>query len=235
MCYDIAEVEQMDKILIIEDEPAIRDILRELLTDAGYEVEEAADGLEGVEKFRAGSFSLVLLDLMLPKLDGYGVCEQIRAVSDVPVIMITALSGEEAEVRAFELRADDYITKPFSLRLVLMRVEAVLRRAGGKADEGGREILRRGSVEMDTAAHRVSLDGEDVPLTNTEYRLLELFLRNPGRVFTREGLLSRVWGYDFIGDESTVNIHIMNLRRKLGSNLIETVRGVGYRAKKEAP
>ena len=218
----------MDKILIIEDEPAIRDILRELLTDAGYEV-EAADGLEGVEKFRAGSFSLVLLDLMLPKLDGYGVCEQIRAVSDVPVIMITALSGEEAEVRAFELRADDYITKPFSLRLVLMRVEAVLRRAGGKADEGGREILRRGSVEMDTAAHRVSLDGEDVPLTNTEYRLLELFLRNPGRVFTREGLLSRVWGYDFIGDESTVNIHIMNLRRKLGSNLIETVRGVGYR------
>lgn len=229
MCYDIAEVEQMDKILIIEDEPAIRDILRELLTDAGYEVEEAADGLEGVEKFRAGSFSLVLLDLMLPKLDGYGVCEQIRAVSDVPVIMITALSGEEAEVRAFELRADDYITKPFSLRLVLMRVEAVLRRAGGKADEGGREILRRGSVEMDTAAHRVSLDGEDVPLTNTEYRLLELFLRNPGRVFTREGLLSRVWGYDFIGDESTVNIHIMNLRRKLGSNLIETVRGVGYR------
>lgn len=229
MCYDIAEVEQMDKILIIEDEPAIRDILRELLTDAGYEVEEAADGLEGVEKFRAGSFSLVLLDLMLPKLDGYGVCEQIRAVSDVPVIMITALSGEEAEVRAFELRADDYITKPFSLRLVLMRVEAVLRRAGGKADEGGREILRRGSVEMDTAAHRVSLDGEDMPLTNTEYRLLELFLRNPGRVFTREGLLSRVWGYDFIGDESTVNIHIMNLRRKLGSNLIETVRGVGYR------
>lgn len=219
----------MDKILIIEDEPAIRDILRELLTDAGYEVEEAADGLEGVEKFRAGSFSLVLLDLMLPKLDGYGVCEQIRAVSDVPVIMITALSGEEAEVRAFELRADDYITKPFSLRLVLMRVEAVLRRAGGKADEGGREILRRGSVEMDTAAHRVSQDGEDVPLTNTEYRLLELFLRNPGRVFTREGLLSRVWGYDFIGDESTVNIHIMNLRRKLGSNLIETVRGVGYR------
>ena len=219
----------MDKILIIEDEPAIRDILRELLTDAGYEVEEAADGLEGVEKFRAGSFSLVLLDLMLPKLDGYGVCEQIRAVSDVPVIMITALSGEEAEVRAFDLRADDYITKPFSLRLVLMRVEAVLRRAGGKADEGGREILRRGSVEMDTAAHRVSLDGEDVPLTNTEYRLLELFLRNPGRVFTREGLLSRVWGYDFIGDESTVNIHIMNLRRKLGSNLIETVRGVGYR------
>ena len=219
----------MDKILIIEDEPAIRDILRELLTAAGYEVEEAADGLEGVEKFRAGSFSLVLLDLMLPKLDGYGVCEQIRAVSDVPVIMITALSGEEAEVRAFELRADDYITKPFSLRLVLMRVEAVLRRAGGKADEGGREILRRGSVEMDTAAHRVSLDGEDVPLTNTEYRLLELFLRNPGRVFTREGLLSRVWGYDFIGDESTVNIHIMNLRRKLGSNLIETVRGVGYR------
>lgn len=218
----------MDKILIIEDEPAIRDILRELLSDAGYDVEEAADGPEGVEKFRAGRFSLVLLDLMLPGLDGYGVCEQIRAVSDVPVIIITALSGEEAEVRAFELKADDYITKPFSLKLVLMRVEAVLRRSGG-GSEGSREILRHGGVEMDTAAHRVSLNGEDVPLTNTEYRLLELFMRNPGRVFTREGLLSRVWGYDFIGDESTVNIHIMNLRRKLGSGLIETVRGVGYR------
>ncbi len=136
----------MDKILIIEDEPAIRDILRELLSDAGYEVEEAADGPEGVEKFRAGRFSLVLLDLMLPGLDGYGVCEQIRAVSDVPVIIITALSGEEAEVRAFELKADDYITKPFSLKLVLMRVEAVLRRSGG-GSEGSREILRHGGVE----------------------------------------------------------------------------------------
>ena len=131
---------------------------------------------------------------MLPKLDGYGVCEQIRAVSDVPVIMITALSGEEAEVRAFELRADDYITKPFSLRLVLMRVEAVLRRAGGKADKGGREILRRGSVEMGhgRAPCEPGRRGR-ASHEHGEYRLLELFLRNPGRVFTREGLLSRVW------------------------------------------
>ena len=219
----------MKRILIIEDDETIAAIERDYLAVNDFESDIAANGPDGIRTGQTGKYDLILLDLMLPKLDGYGVCEQIRAVSDVPVIMITALSGEEAEVRAFELRADDYITKPFSLRLVLMRVEAVLRRAGGKADEGGREILRRGSVEMDTAAHRVSLDGEDVPLTNTEYRLLELFLRNPGRVFTREGLLSRVWGYDFIGDESTVNIHIMNLRRKLGSSLIETVRGVGYR------
>ena len=165
---------------------------------------------------------------MLPKLDGYGVCREIRAESDVPVIIITALSGEEAEVRAFELKADDYITKPFSLKLVLMRVEAVLRRTGGGSAAKG-DILRRGGVEMDTSSHRVTLNGESVTLTNTEYRLLELFLLNPGRVFTREGLLKSIWGYDFVGDESTVNIHIMNLRRKLGAGLIETVRGVGYR------
>ena len=206
-----------ERVLIVEDEAAIREILSELLRDAGYEVDEAADGLEGVEKFRTGDYSLVLLDLMLPGLDGYGVCEIIRRESSVPVIILTALDDERSQVKAFELKADDYITKPFSLKLVLMRVEA------------GAEVFRRGDVELDAAGHYVRLNGKDVTLTPTEYALLELFMRNPGRVFTRDNLLSSVWGYDFAGDEKTVNIHIMNLRRKLGTGIIETVRGVGYR------
>lgn len=218
-----------ERVLIVEDEAAIREILSELLRDAGYEVDEAADGLEGVEKFRAGDYSLVLLDLMLPGLDGYGVCEIIRRESSVPVIILTALDDERSQVKAFELKADDYITKPFSLKLVLMRVEAVLRRSRETRSAPGAEVFRRGDVELDAAGHYVSLNGKDVTLTPTEYALLELFMRNPGRVFTRDNLLSSVWGYDFAGDEKTVNIHIMNLRRKLGAGIIETVRGVGYR------
>lgn len=219
-----------ERILIIEDEEAIRSILRELLLDAGYEVEEAADGPEGIAKFRAGRFVLVLLDLMLPALDGYAVCEQIRRVSDIPVIMLTALDGEDAQIKAFELQADDYITKPFSLRLVLMRIEAVLRRSRepGSEPEPG-DVLTHMGVTLDTTAHAAYYEGRRVTLTPTEYALLELFMRNPSRVFTRDNLLDQVWGYDFSGEEKIVNVHIMYLRRKLGAKLIETVRGVGYR------
>lgn len=233
-----------EKILIIEDEAAIRAILSELLTDAGYAVEEAGDGLEGIERFREQPVSLVLLDIMMPKIDGYTVCERIRRESDVPVIILTALDEEEAQVRAFELEADDYITKPFSLKLVLMRVEAVLRRAGAGREgagltggtggkDGGDEVLEYQGIRLDRRGHRVAAEGKEVALTQTEYGLLELFLENPGRVFTRDTLLNRVWGYDFFGDEKTVNIHIMNLRRKLGTDLIETIRGVGYRLGKD--
>lgn len=219
-----------ERILIIEDEEAIRSILRELLLDAGYEVEEAADGPEGIAKFRAWRFALVLLDLMLPGLDGYAVCEQIRRVSDIPVIMLTALDGEDAQIKAFELQADDYITKPFSLRLVLMRIEAVLRRSRepGSEPEPG-DVLTHMGVTLDTTAHAAYYEGRRVTLTPTEYALLELFMRNPSRVFTRDNLLDQVWGYDFSGEEKIVNVHIMYLRRKLGAKLIETVRGVGYR------
>ena len=217
-----------ERILIIEDEEPIVNILTELLNDAGYETEAATDGVEGGTRFRAGCFDLVLLDIMLPKLDGYAVCELIRRESDVPVIMLTALDEETAQVRAFELHADDYITKPFSLRLVLMRVEAVLRRTRGEKDPDD-GVLRHGGIELDPRSHTVRAGGSPVQLTGLEYRLLELFLRNPGRVFTRDNLLTQVWGYDFMGDERTVNIHIMNLRRKLGSDVIETIRGVGYR------
>ena len=222
-----------ERILIIEDETAIQSILAELLTDAGYSIEVACDGLGGVTKFREKSFSLVLLDIMMPKIDGYTVCEMIRQESNVPIIMLTALDEEEAQVKAFELKVDDYITKPFSVKLVLMRVEAVLRRIKEREDEKVTTTLSYGNIRLDRESHSASVDGKPISLTHTEYGLLELFMLHPGRVFTRDNLLNEVWGYDFVGEEKTVNIHIMNLRRKLDTDLIETVRGVGYRLGKD--
>lgn len=222
-----------ERILIIEDETAIQSILVALLTDAGYTTEVAGDGLEGITKFREKSFSLVLLDILMPKIDGYTVCEMIRRESNVPVIMLTALDEEEAQIKAFELQADDYITKPFSVKLVLMRVEAVLRRAKEREVQKDASILSCGNIRLDRESHSVSAGGRPVSLTHTEYGLLELFMLHPGRVFTRDNLLNHVWGYDFVGEEKTVNIHIMNLRRKLNTDLIETIRGVGYRLGKK--
>lgn len=222
-----------ERILIIEDETAIQSILVALLTDAGYTTEVAGDGLEGITKFREKPFSLVLLDILMPKIDGYTVCEMIRRESNVPVIMLTALDEEEAQIKAFELQADDYITKPFSVKLVLMRVEAVLRRAKEREVQKNASILSFGNIRLDRESHSVSAGGRPVSLTHTEYGLLELFMLHPGRVFTRDNLLNHVWGYDFVGEEKTVNIHIMNLRRKLNTDLIETIRGVGYRLGKK--
>ena len=222
-----------ERILIIEDETAIQSILVALLTDAGYTTEVAGDGLKGITKFREKPFSLVLLDILMPKIDGYTVCEMIRQESNVPVIMLTALDEEEAQIKAFELQADDYITKPFSVKLVLMRVEAVLRRAKEREVQKNASILSCGNIRLDRESHSVSAGGRPVSLTHTEYGLLELFMLHPGRVFTRDNLLNHVWGYDFVGEEKTVNIHIMNLRRKLNTDLIETIRGVGYRLGKK--
>ena len=222
-----------ERILIIEDEAAIQSILSELLIDAGYSIEVACDGLEGINKFREQSFSLVLLDIMMPKIDGYTVCEIIRKESHVPIIMLTALGEEEAQIKAFELQIDDYIIKPFSVKLVLMRVEAVLRRIKEWNDLDDISICSYRNILLNFDSRLVSVNGNSVSLTNTEYSLLELFMRHPGRVFTRDNLLNEVWGYDFVGEEKIVNIHIMNLRRKLNTDLIETIRGVGYRFGKE--
>ena len=221
------------RVLIIEDEREIQDILKELLTDAGYEATAASDGLEGITLFQKQKFDLILLDIMMPKIDGYGVCEIIRKESSIPIIMLTALDEEEAQVKAFELKVDDYITKPFSVKLVLLRVEAVLRRVKERESQMLENILTYGNVRLDRESHLVSVDGIPASLTHMEYGLLERFMLYPGRVFTRDNLLNEVWGYDFIGDEKNVNIHIMNLRRKLGTDIIETIRGVGYRLGKE--
>lgn len=216
-----------EHILIIEDEKAIQSVLYELLVDAGYEVSLAGDGLEGLMLFRAKSFSLILLDIMMPKIDGYAVCELIRKESEIPIIMLTAMDEETAQIRAFELRVDDYITKPFSLKLVLMRIEAVLRRIRGKMED--QKILSANGIELNTESRAVYRNGSPVSLTQLEFELLQTFLNHKNQVLTRDNLISQVWGYDFEGDEKTVNIHIMNLRRKLGVDCIRTIRGVGYR------
>lgn len=220
----------MKRILIVEDEAAIRKILYEPLVSAGYQVITAPDGLEGINAFHAHHFDLVLLDIMLPKISGYTVCEMIRQESQVPVILLTALDSEDDQVRGFDLLADDYITKPFSIRLVLKRVEALLRRSAGEPDT---DVIRYKEITLSETERRVTAGGREVALTHLEFDILLLFLKNQGRVFTRDNLLDLVWGYDFAGDEKGVNFHIMNLRKKLNTDYIETVRGVGYRIAKE--
>lgn len=218
------------KILIIEDEAAIQKILSEPLTFAGYKVTTASDGLEGINTFHEEDFDLILLDIMLPKIDGYTVCEMIRQESQIPIILLTALDTEDDQVKGFDKLADDYITKPFSIKIVLKRVEALLRRTMSDTVSG---IVRYKEITLSETERKVIVSGNEVALTHLEFEILLLFLKNQGRVFTRDDLLNLVWGYDFVGDEKGVNFHIMNLRRKLGVDYIETVRGVGYRIAKE--
>lgn len=217
-------------ILIIEDEEAIQKILAEPLTFAGYRVTVASDGLEGINKFHRQSFNLILLDIMLPKIDGYTVCEMIRQESQVPIILLTALDTEDAQIKGFDKLADDYITKPFSIKLVLKRIEALLRRT---STEVSSDTIRYKELLLNEAEYKVTVSGKEVSLTHLEFEILLLFLKNIGRVFTRDDLLNLAWGYDFTGDEKGVNFHIMNLRRKLNVDYIETVRGVGYKIARE--
>lgn len=218
------------KILIIEDEKAIQKILSEPLTFAGYNVTTASDGLEGICTFRERDFDLVLLDILLPKIDGYTVCEMIRQESQIPIVLLTALDTEDDQIKGFDKLADDYITKPFSIKLVLKRVEALLRRASLDIVS---DTIRYREITLSETERKVTISGSEVALTHLEFEILLLFLKNRGRVFTRDDLLNLVWGYDFAGDEKGVNFHIMNLRKKLNVDYIETVRGVGYRIAKE--
>lgn len=218
------------KILIIEDEVSIQKILSEPLTFAGYKVTTASDGLEGINTFREQDFDLILLDIMLPKIDGYTVCEMIRQESQIPIILLTALDTEDDQVKGFDKLADDYITKPFSIKLVLKRVEALLRRT---LSDTVSDIVRYKEITLSETERKVIVSGNEVALTHLEFEILLLLLKNKGRVFTRDDFLNFVWGYDFVGDEKGVNFHIMNLRKKLNVDYIETVRGVGYRIAKE--
>jgi two-component system response regulator VanR len=221
----------MSNILIIEDEAKIRGILTEFLVDYGYGVDIAADGIEGLAKVKENKYDLILLDIMMPKIDGFATLELIRQISDVPVIILTALETEENQMKGFDLRADDYITKPFSMNLVLRRIEAVIRRhrkPEAAANDEAR-FLTSGKVSLDTGACVVKVSGHTVPVTYKEYELLKLFLENKNHLFTREYLLQKIWGYEYTGDERVVNNHIMRLRKKLGEELFVTVRGMGYK------
>ena len=220
------------KILIIEDEPAIQKILLEPLSAAGYQVTTAPDGLEGINAFHAKNFDLILLDVLLPKINGYTVCEMIRQESKIPIILLTALDTEDDQIKGFDLLADDYITKPFSVRLVLKRVEALLRRTSAEDDAG---VIRYKEITLNEAGRQVFVSENEIILTHLEFEILLLLMKNPGRVFSRDDLLNLVWGYEYVADEKGVNFHIMNLRKKLNVDYIETVRGVGYKIAKENP
>lgn len=217
------------RILVIEDEASIQNILRIFLEDAGYQVTLADDGMDGIAAFHKDSFDLVLLDIMMPRLDGYSVCEMIRNESSTPVILLTALDDEDNQMKGFNLLADDYITKPFSMPLVLKRMEAVLRRtrSGEKSS-----VLVYQNVQLDTENYKVFVEGKEVTLTAREFDILRLLMENQGRVFTREQLLDIIWNYDYLGDDKIINTHIKNIRKKLGVDCIETIRGVGYRIDK---
>ena len=219
------------RILIIEDEIAIQNILAEPLRACGYEVVTASDGLEGINTFHAHHIDLILLDIMLPKINGYAVCEMIRQEARTPIILLTALDTEADQIKGFDLLADDYITKPFSIKLVLKRVEALFRRT--ETMDMDTDTLRYKELQISAKQRQVLVSGAEVILTQSEFDILLLFLKNQGRVFTRDELLNLVWGYEFIGEEKSVNFHIMNLRKKLGVDYIETVRGVGYKIAKE--
>ena len=219
----------MERILVVEDDFDIAEMLQTWLMEAGYGVEVAGDGLRALDVFAAGSFDLVLLDLMLPKLDGFGVCEWIRARSDVPVVMLTALDGEEEQLRGYDLRIDDYVTKPFSMPLLLRKIAAILRRC---SDREERRVLTYRDLTLDLDAYRAERDGRDLELTNREFECLRELIQNQGRVMTYQMLVQRIWNYDYLGDERVIYSHIKNLRRKLQADYIHTVRGVGYRVEK---
>ena len=219
-------------ILIIEDEESIQNIIKAFLEDAGYTVVLAADGMEGIEQFRASKPDLVLLDCMLPKIDGFAVCEILRKESRVPIIMLTALDDDDSQMKGFDALADDYITKPFSMPVVMKHIEAVLRRAEQGAGVET-NILRYKDLTLDTDSFTVLVKDESVSLTIREFEILKLLVENQGRVFTRESLLDSIWGYDYFGDEKIVNTHIKNIRKKLGVDYIETIRGAGYKIEKE--
>ncbi len=230
MWYTPSWVMAMKSILIVEDEPDIQELLCAYLRDAGYETAAAGDGVAAMDLFQARAFDLVLLDIMLPKIDGFGVCELIRRQSQVPILMLTALDGEEQQLRGFGLDIDDYVTKPFSMPVLLEKIRVILRRRGSTEEDS---CLRYRDLTLNLDTREALLDGRPLDLTAREFELLLTLLNAPGRVFTREMLLAKLWGYDFYGDERVVDSHIKNLRRKLGRDYIETVRGVGYRAAKE--
>ena len=223
----------MSKILVVEDEAGMRDPLVYLLRSEGYEVIEAEDGEAAVSIFQKEGADLVLLDLMLPKLNGKDVCKAIRATSDVPVIMLTAKDTEIDKVIGFEIGADDYVTKPYSKNELLARMKAVLRRNGGpRAAENG--VLEAGPIRMDLERHSVFFNGEKVNMPLKEFELLELLLENRNRVLTRGQIIDRVWGANYFGDTKTLDVHIKRLRSKIEDDPerpahLLTVRGLGYK------
>ena len=219
----------MYRILMVDDEEKIRAIVRKYAEFEGNEVVEAADGMEAVKLAKSQDFDIIILDIMMPELDGFSACKEIRKYKDTPVIMLSARGEEYDRIHGFELGIDDYVVKPFSPKELMMRVGAILKRRGGAQEN--KDVVKIGDLEVDFAGRRVTISGKPVEMTPKEYDLFFYMVRNRGIALTREKLITNVWGYDFYGDDRTLDTHIKLLRKSLGdySNCIVTLRGVGYR------
>ena len=217
------------KILVVDDESRMRKLVRDFLVKEGYVVLEAADGVEALDIFYAEKdIALLILDVMMPKMDGWQVCREIREHSKVPIIMLTARSDERDELQGFEMGVDEYISKPFSPKILVARVEAILRRTAGMEKN---EVLSAGGITVDKSAHIVQIDGQTVELSYKEFELLAYFLENRGIAVSREKILNNVWNYDYFGDARTIDTHVKKLRSKLGEkgDCIKTIWGMGYK------
>lgn len=221
------------KILVVDDESRMRKLVRDFLVKNNYEVVEASDGEEALDLFfEKNDIDLVILDVMMPKMDGWQVCREIRAYSKVPIIMLTAKSDERDELMGFELGVDEYISKPFSPKILVARVEAILRRTGQAASE---MIIEAGGIRLDKQAHSVTVGEEVIDLSYKEFELLAYFMENKGIALSREKILNSVWNYDYFGDARTIDTHVKKLRSKMGAKgeLIKTIWGMGYKFEEE--
>lgn len=218
------------KILVVDDESRMRKLIKDFLVKSGYEVLEAEDGERAVDMFLSvKDIALLILDVMMPKMDGWEVCREIRKNSKVPIIMLTAKASESDELRGFELGVDEYISKPFSPKILVARVEAVLRRSNAAVAE---EIIYAGDIVIDKSAHQVTIDGKVIELSYKEFELLTYFAENQGIALSREKILNNVWNYDYFGDARTIDTHVKKLRNKLGEkggDYIKTIWGMGYK------
>jgi DNA-binding response OmpR family regulator len=220
------------RMLIVDDEDGIREMIREYTSLEGYEIDEAADGVEALNFFKQQEYTLIILDIMMPRMDGWTVCREIRKTSQVPIIMLTARGEEYDKLFGFELGVDDYMVKPFSPKELLARMKVIVRRSAQSVESASqRDLIRLEGLEIEFSARNVYVDGNTTNLTPKEYELLNFFVKNPNRVFSREQLLNSVWGYDFSGDDRTVDTHVKMLRESLGEyrKFIVTVWGTGYK------
>lgn len=224
----------MNKILVVDDEERIRDIIKKYAKFEGYEVVEASNGMEAIGICENSDFDIIILDIMMPELDGFSTCKEIKKKKDIPVIMLSARGEEYDKIHGFELGVDDYVVKPFSPKELMMRVAAVIKRSGGSSSDA-KEIVKIEGLTIDFTGRMVYIDGEKINMSPKEYDLLFFMVRNRGIALTREKIISEVWGYDFFGDERTLDTHIKLLRKTLGdySKYIVTLRGVGYRFENE--
>lgn len=225
----IEVVMERTKILVVDDESRMRKLVKDFLQKNNYEVLEAGDGSEALDIFfEQNDIALIILDVMMPKMDGWQVCREIRNYSKVPIIMLTAKGDEKDELQGFDLGVDEYISKPFSPKILVARVEAILRRAG-KAASG--DVMETGGIHLDQAAHMVTIDGQNVELSYKEFELLTYFMENKGIALSREKILNNVWNYDYFGDARTIDTHVKKLRSKLGvkGDMIKTIWGMGYK------